>query len=137
MKNKGFTLVEVIVVITLLGILVVFAATSIFKFINSSQESANKNSLKDVQDAALTYGLTLFIPDSCAIESLLTETNPNISVKQGCTNQTVTVQDLIDQQYFKDEANVLKRDGIITIYKYKDSHGNIEVKAFAPSSILK
>ncbi len=138
MKNKGFTLVEVIAVIAIIGLLVVIATSSVSKYLTSSRESVKESSLKDAQDAALSYALTLFIPDSCAYTGSKSIDESNYSsytLPTGCTKQTITVQELIDKQYFKDNGNLLKRSGQIIIYKHKVGT-QYEVKAFAPKNIL-
>ena len=137
MKNKGFTLVEVLAVIVILGILVAFAAPNVFKYIDSSKESTKQQSLKDTEDAAITYGLTQFIPDSCAVSSKVTKPS---DIPSGC-NYSITIQDLINKQLLKDTANVLDRSANVYIYKLKT--GNVsagekevyEVKAYVSEDI--
>ena len=136
MKNKGFTLVEIIAVISIIAILAVIATASVTKYINSSKEAVKESSLKDVQDAALAYGLTMFIQDKCASNTILNKDNyKNYSFPSGC-KKTVTVQELINKKYFKDDSNILKKTGEIIIYKYKTNNNTYELKAFAPADIL-
>ena len=137
MKNNGFTLVEVLAVIVILGILVTFAAPNVFKYIDSSKESTKQQSLQDTEDAAITYGLTLFIPESCALTSKVTKSS---DIKSGC-DYSIKIQELIDKQLLKDTANVLDRNAKVYIYKLKTGNASAgekevyEVKAYVPEDI--
>jgi prepilin-type N-terminal cleavage/methylation domain-containing protein len=134
MNNKGFTLVEVIAVVVILGILVTFASPYVIKYIDSSKESTKQQSLKDTEDAAISYGLTQFIPESCAVSSKVTKPS---DIPSGC-DYSVTVQQLIDKQLLKDTAKVLNRNAKVYIYKLRTTNEiktSYEVKAYVSEDI--
>ena len=137
MKKNGFTLVEVIAVVVILGILVTFASPYVIKYIDSSKESTKQQSLQDTEDAAISYGLTQFIPESCAVSSKVTKPS---DIPSGC-DYSVTVQELIDKQLLKDTAKVLDRNAKVYIYKLKTGNASAgekeiyEVKAYVPEDI--
>ena len=54
MKKKGFTLVELLAVIVILGIITVIAVPKVLDIINKSRESASNSSIKLVKDAIKT-----------------------------------------------------------------------------------
>ena len=137
MKNKGFTLVELIAVITIIGILTLIATGAVTKYIDSSRESSRNNTLHEVEDASLSYGLTQFISDSCSIDFVVDDTHPYS--KAGCTPLKVTVDTLIKNGFLKDEANLAKRTGEVIIYKYRDKDSTSkapELRAFVSESVL-
>jgi prepilin-type N-terminal cleavage/methylation domain-containing protein len=134
MKKNGFTLVEVIAVVVILGILVTFASPYVIKYIDSSKESTKQQSLKDTEDAAISYGLTQFIPESCAVSSKVTKPS---DIPSGC-DYSVTIQELIDKQLLKDTAKVLDRNAKVYIYKLRTTNEiktSYEVKAYVSEDI--
>lgn len=54
-QNKGFTLVELVIVITVLGILAAVAAPKFFDFTGDSKEAACKGALGGVRAAVANY----------------------------------------------------------------------------------
>ena len=150
MKNKGFTLVEILAVIALLGVLITFATTSVLRYVNDSRKSATQTSFKEVEDAALSYGLKLFIPNSCAVSNIITKES-ELSLPSGCSKVTVKVSELINQNLLKDTSNVLDKSKSVVLYKHKTlktGHTNIsdcntkpeycnyELKAFVPKDVV-
>lgn len=55
MKDKGFTLIEVIVVIALLAIVIAIAAPNIFKFSSNANEKALKSKIDNLAKTAEIY----------------------------------------------------------------------------------
>lgn len=137
MKNKGFTLVEIIAVISIIGVLVVIATAGVSKYINSSRETTKNNTIKDVQDAAVSYALhNLFIQDSCSINSLNSDGSPR-NLSATC-KKTVKVSELISKGLLNDKSNILNRNTDVIIFKYKPSGTNTaEVRAYVPASVIK
>lgn len=135
--RKGFTLVELLAVIAILAILVLIATPLVTKYIMQASETSKSKTLRNVEDAALVYAMehsnnSMFIPNDCATS----DDNPN-NLNSNC-KKNVMVSELIDKGFYKDDAKRLKRDGIITIYKYKSTNGvkvNYDLKAYVPESI--
>lgn len=135
--RKGFTLVELLAVIAILAILVLIATPLVTKYIMQASETSKSETLRNVEDAALVYAMehsndTMFIPSSCATS----DDNPN-NLNSNC-KKNVMVSKLIDDGFYKDDAKKLKRDGIITIYKYKynkDGKEIYDLKAYVPEDI--
>ena len=55
MNNKGFTLIELILVITLLGIIALIAVPTITGILNDSKQEVSKDQEKIIINAAKTY----------------------------------------------------------------------------------
>ncbi len=58
MKNKGFTLVELLAVIIILGLLLLITMISVNSILNSSKESLSETQKKRLEDAAEVYYLS-------------------------------------------------------------------------------
>ncbi|MBR1417209.1 MAG: prepilin-type N-terminal cleavage/methylation domain-containing protein [Bacilli bacterium] len=148
MKKNGFTLVELLAVIVILGIIIVVSTTAVSSIINNSKNELNNNALKNALDVAITYAEKekIFISNDCALDKEITESNyKSISYPSGCSEQSVTVQKLIDMGLFNDDSNILKKDGKIIIYKYKHTGKDAitkkdkvfyDIKSFASESLI-
>ncbi len=55
MKNKGFTLIEIIATIIILGILMIITIPSVSKFLSDTRSSAYKSHEKSMEEAAKSY----------------------------------------------------------------------------------
>ena len=136
--KKGFTLVELLAVIVVLALLTLIATPVVFRYIKQGQETTKNETLKNVKDAALDYALehsknTTFISNDCAT----TAEDPN-GVSSSC-KKTITVEKLINDGYYNDAGKRLKRDGVITIYKFKYTNDQgktfYDLKVYAPEEI--
>lgn len=50
-NNKGFSLVELIVVVLILGILAVALAPQVMKWVDKAKENSDKNQMKDIESS--------------------------------------------------------------------------------------
>ena len=158
-NNKGFTLAELLAVIAIITILALISTPLIVNYINKARNFTNDAIIKQAEDSAISYAnensrlladnpKSTFILNSCAINYELDDTNYN-NIQSTCKKE-VSIKTLIDEGYLKDDANKLKRSGIVLIYKYNgnkkttsecassenDSCYNFEVKVFVSKSLL-
>ena len=96
MNRKGFTLIELIATIALLGIIVTISFISINKVIEQSKENDCESLLKSIKTAANDYA-----SDKRYSESI------NSIVANG-----ITVQDLIEGEYISNPVNPYNKSEI-------------------------
>lgn len=144
MKNKdGFTLAELLAVIVIIGILSLVVAPAVVKQIRNAQQTTKEQVLKNLEDAALDYALdhsknSTFISNNCAVNYIVNKSNP-LNLPSGCDKKTVSVNTLIDEGFYKDDSKKTKKDGIITIYKYKTTNNGkdfYDLKVYVDESLL-
>ena len=113
-NNKGFTLVELLAVIVILALLITVAVPNVIKYFSSGNETLTKGAMEDLGDAALTASTEKFIKKCSDGKEYKDMTQEEIS---SCSI-TYTVQELIDQGYFRDDSKYCKRDAKVYVYRY-------------------
>ena len=141
MKKNGFTLTELIAVIAIVGLLIVIATTAVAPWMISSKEQTAEMTLKNLEDAAVTYALDkLFIPDDCAIDYIVDKDHPKFNKPSKCTLAASTfeiqVKSLIDNGYFKDDAKKVDRGDKVIIYKYKTKKPKSALDCYSGSNFI-
>ena len=141
MKNKGFTLAELLAVITILSLLILIAVVSITTIVNNSKNQVKEEMIKNIKDAAISYGLKEGIPNNCALSSELTSfPNDTFSLPSSCyknvNDYKIKVSDLIEQQYFKDISDKVDKNTWVFIYKVCVGN-NCDIKAILDKDPIK
>ena len=95
MNKKGFTLVELIAVIAVLGMVVGFATYGVTTLVKKAQDKTRNEAINNLKDAAITY----------CIE--------NHFSKKVTTPCTVKVGDLISDGVFDDKEKICSKDNRI------------------------
>lgn len=138
MRNKGFTLVELLAVIVVLAVLIGIVTTSVAKYINQSRNSAKNINLDNLKDAAISYVLdnkSVKIANSCAYDSgLKVDINNYQSINNPCKGTAnyyvlVTIKDLKDKAYFDDVSSNCEETAQVLVYKQKDVDNNVNYYA--------
>ncbi len=118
MNKKGFTLVELLAVIVVLGIIITIAGISVTSAINRSKKSVNTEIESNLEDAAVTYAIdngnnfSGICQDDCI--------NSNNCLEDCITN--VTVSELINAGYFEDNNGSCNSEKEIKLYKLENSY---------------
>ena len=79
MNNKGFSLVELIIVIAIMAILIVVLAPQYLKYVEKSRNSTDLQSATEFRDACEVWASDPDAPDATAFKN--TGTSPEIVVK--------------------------------------------------------
>ena len=68
-NKKGFTLVELLAVIVILGVLLTLATLGVIRIINNATNDVGNFTEKQIKDAATTFALSPDFDKACEIES--------------------------------------------------------------------
>ena len=94
-NNKGFTLVEILAVIVILGIIMTVALPTYSSIYNSIRLTTYLNNIKTIKNAALDYGNNSAIKDS--VKHLHDNTGTDHSSKDWC--KVISITNLIEAGY--------------------------------------
>lgn len=133
MKRKGFTIIELLAVLVVLGILMIFAVPAIFKTEEGALNKIREQELKNIKDACNMVAI-----DLDDYMSSIYNCKTGSWVESKCTKNenkwetaTITMKDLIDHKYFEDkQSHCTRGDNInkeITITKGIDGKYDINL----------
>ena len=115
MNRKGFTLVEILAVIVVLGILMTVAGIGVTKAINESRERLVKDQIASLGDTALNYVANEnFFFEACPKDFNLA--NPTTSEKNKCYRE-VTVESLIQSGLFDNNNDICDPNKFVLVYR--------------------
>lgn len=110
-NNKGFTLVELLAVITVLGILMTVATISIIKSINDSKEKAKYTAARDIVNIAEAYLSAETAQDCVDVGTLISEGYLESDVTNPKTGKNRTDNKEFENQcVVKDESSNKQND---------------------------
>ena len=125
MSKKGFTLVELMAVIIILGILATLAGTAVMSIMSKSQDELLQEQIKGLGNAAVTY----VIAEKVYLESCPSTFNPASPTNSDCYER-VTVRELVSSKTFENNNNLCDENK--TIIVYRDSIG--ELLSYVPEN---
>lgn len=102
--KRGFTLVEILVVIVIIGILSLITYPTIIKVVNDSKNSAYESQVKIVEKAAKEFAVSnpLVVPT-------ITKNGDSCSCEQAC----IAIDDLVDSGYLSGDEVKNPKGGIL------------------------
>ena len=123
--KKGFTLVELLTVIAILGIVMTLAGTAVFKIMDESRNKLLEEQLDGLADTAVTYVISkkTYLKNCSNSFDLKAPNESSCFVK-------VKVSDLVSSGFFENTNNLCDLNGEVIVYK---SSG--ELKSFVSSEL--
>ena len=108
-NNSGFTLVELLGVIVIIGILATVAGLAVFQIIHNQQEKLLEDQIATLKDTAVTYVLSeeTYL-ESCG--NALDTNNPDCYVN-------VSINDLIEEGFFENRGDICDTNKSVIVYK--------------------
>ena len=97
MNKKGFTLVELIAVVAVLGMIVGFAVFSVTSLVKRAQDNTKKETIENLKDAAIMYCM---------------DNHFKRNVTTPCVH---TVEELVNSGDFENKDNICKAKGKVTV----------------------
>lgn len=120
MKNKGFTLVEVLAVISILGVIIILVMPTMLDTFYRGREMINEYELEDIEDAAKMWiqDYDLAVKYYTYNEDTPYKFDDSVTYNKGDVMKTyhfrvytinneieISIQDLIDGKYYNEDCN--------------------------------
>ncbi|MCI8575698.1 MAG: type II secretion system protein [Bacilli bacterium] len=131
-KKQGFTLVELLAVIGIIGILVTIASASVVSVLNKQKETLAADTEKKLKDAAIAY-----IQDKkIRLTSCPSNFDPKNPGSQTSCYRKIKVAEIINQGLFDDTAGHCNKEAYIIVYKSAQENYKENI-AYAEEGICK
>ncbi len=120
MKNNGFTLIELMIVVALLVIISLFVTPKVRTLINNSKETAYNNLVETIEDAAnsYVYKYTTSVDSSISTNGYLNVTILTLQ-QEGLLSTTITNPTTKESISTSDYVRITK-NGNIYSYEYTE-----------------
>lgn len=122
MNKKGFTIIELLGVIVVMGIILTMATLSVSKILNQSREARARIEENNLRDSAISY----VKGEKIILERCTPGYEVNNVADVGECRMTIKVSDLTNKNYFEDKSDSCNKDASIVIYRYVDSNSNVD-----------
>ena len=124
MNKKGFTLVELLATVVILGVLITIASFSATAMINNAKKKAGSLAVSNLKEAAITYYKQNNIKLSkCTAGFMVDGDNTSSCITKA---NEVTVNTLIEAGAFTDTKNACDKNATVTVYRYVDPDSGID-----------
>ena len=127
--KKGFTLVELLAVIAILGILLTVSGTAVFAVLNSSKEKLLAEQIKGLEDAAISYAIS----DGKYLENCQADFDPANPSDEDCYMK-VSIKELVDIQFFENKNDLCDINSNVIVYQVKSGNTS-ELKGYVQEGI--
>ena len=138
-KKQGFTLIELIAVIAVLGIIITISAASVSGVMKKAKDKASEEIRANLREAAITYSLSEYKLQKCS-ESFSKEVYENKNITNYSSNTNCAVQisvaTLKEEGFFEDSKNYCLDTDMVMVYRYKNGE-NSEYKAYVSDTACK
>lgn len=108
-NNSGFTLVELLGVIVIIGILATVAGLAVFQIIHNQQEKLLEDQIATLKDTAVTYVLSK--------ETYLESCGNALDTNNLDCYVNVSINDLIEEGFFENRGDICDTNKSVIVYK--------------------
>ena len=124
MKQKGFTLVELLAVIVILGAIATVATVSVFSIIEAQKEELLKEQISNLKDSLQSYYV-----QSKRYLSVCTSSDPATMMNDASLSCgiVVSIGDLVNQGYFENKNQICNETKKVLIYRASQTDTRVYV----------
>ena len=130
MTKKGFTLVELLAVIVMLGAIATIASISVFNVIESQRQELLVEQINNLKDSAMSYYVnSKRYLTVCEISSTdeMGDLNYLLNSPSLSCGMVVKVGELVSSGFFENKNHICNEDKKVLIYRASQTNTNVYV----------